>query len=139
MGREEAYQYTGVMVVHTLVSCEVSSRELQLIGSAVHFAKRQTGQAHQINRSQDHGIMLAIETRIPNAQLRGKLELSCREAEVLLLALDTFGNTFRSGTKHQLLLQELNSLTIHLADFMEGHKARMVGMQLSVNKSTPYF
>ena len=108
------------MVVHTLAPCEVSFRDLQLIGSVVNFVKRQTSnQDHRIERSQDARILVAIETRIPDAHLRGKLEMTRREAEVLLLSLEAYSNTFRSGTKHQSVLHELHCLAQNLTDFIE--------------------
>jgi hypothetical protein len=100
----------------------VSSRDLQLASSAVTFAKRQS------SRSGDHAqnlrILTAIETRIPTAQFRGTLEISCREAEILLVALNAYGDTFRSRTKHQSLFEELQHLAERLADTMEGRRTR---------------
>jgi hypothetical protein len=106
----------------TLVPFAVSSRDLQLVGSAVTFAKRQS--KPDPDGSQNLRILTAVETRIPTAQFSGKLEISCREAELLLSALNAYCETLRSRTKHQSLFQELHHLTVRLADTMEGRRTR---------------
>jgi hypothetical protein len=114
------------VVRYTLVPFEVSSRDLELVGSAVTFAKRQPG--YNVDGSQNLRILMAIETRIPTAQFRRNLEISCREAEVLLLALDAFCENFRSRIKHQSLFQEIDLLITRLADRMEGRRTRNTGL-----------
>ena len=109
----------------TLVPFGVSSRDLQLIGCAVTFSKQQSRRS--LDASQNVGILTAVETRIPTAQFSGKLEISRREAEVLLIALNAYCETFRSRSKHQSLFQELHHLTARLADTMEGRKTRNHG------------
>jgi hypothetical protein len=110
---------------YALVPFKVSSRDLQLVGSAVTFTKRQS--KPDPNGSQNLRILTAVETRILTAQFSGKLEISCREAEVLLSALNAYCETFRSRTKHQSLFQELHHLAERLADAMEGRKTRNHG------------
>ncbi len=109
----------------TLVPFEVSSRDLQLIGSAVTLAKRQTNR--NLHGSQDFQILTAVETRIPTAQFRRRLEISSREAELLLAALNAYCESFRSRSKHQSLFQELQHFASRLADTMEGRKTRNHG------------
>ena len=115
-----------IVARYSLTSFAVSSRHLQLITSAVAFAKRQF--RSDPDGSQNVGILVAVETRIPTAQFSGKLEISCREAEVLLLALDAFCENFRSRTKYQSLFQEIDHLITRLADRMEGRRTRNTGL-----------
>jgi hypothetical protein len=110
---------------YPLVPFKVSSRDLEIVGIAIHFAKCQ----FQRNRdnSQDFQILTAVETRIPTAHLRGMLDISCREAELLLAALNTFCESFRSRAKYQSLFQELQFIAERLADTMQGRKTRNDG------------
>src|ERR1700676_3358945 len=110
---------------YPLVPFEVSSRDLQLIGIAVNFTKQQS--SRNVDSSQKFQILTAIETRIPTAQFRGTLDISCREAELLLAALNTYCEPFRSRAKYQSLYQELQHLAERLEDTMEGRKARNHG------------
>ena len=110
----------------TLVQFEVSSRDLQLVGSAVTFAKRKFQRS--LDGPQNFQILTAVESRFQAAQFRGTLEISCREAEVLLLALDAFCENFRSRTKYQSLFQEIDHLITRLADRMEGRRTRNTGL-----------
>jgi hypothetical protein len=110
---------------YTLVPFQVSSRDLQLVGSAVTYTKQQS--SRNVDSSHNFQILTAIETRIPTAQFRGCLEISSREAELLLTALNTYCEPFRSRTKHQSLFQELQHLAARLADTMEGRKTRNHG------------
>jgi hypothetical protein len=109
----------------TLVPFQVSSRDLQLVDCAVSFSKQQSRRS--LDGPQNVGILTAVETRIPTAQFSGKLEISRREAEVLIIALNLYCETFRSRTKHQALFQELHHLAARLADTMEGRKTRNHG------------
>ena len=110
-------------MVKPLVVFKVSSRDLQLIGVAIHSAQHR---AHPTHQAQDRAILGAIETRIPTAQFGAKLEITCTEADVLLLALETYALAFWAGKKHQALHQEIRSLAMRLANAMEGSRIKSV-------------
>jgi hypothetical protein len=118
----------------TLIPCKVSSRELQLIDSAVAFAKRQS--SYKIDGPQNRSILMALESRTPIAQFRGTLEMSCREAEVLVVALKAYSEIFRSA-KHQSLLQELQHLTVRLASATEGRRTPTYLRQPRIKPKNP--
>ena len=107
---------------------------LQLIDSAVAFAKRQF--SYKIDGPQTLSILSALESRTPIAQFRGTLETSCREAEVLVVALKSYSETFRSA-KHQSLLQELRQLTARLANSTEGRRTPTYPRQPRINPKNP--
>jgi hypothetical protein len=116
----------GIIVArYSLTAFAVSSRHLELITSAVTFAKRRS--RSDPDGSQNVGILMAVETRIPTAQFSGKLEISCREAEVLLSALSDYSENFGFRPKHQSLFQELQHLASLLEENMEGR--RMTSIQ----------
>lgn len=79
---------------------------------------------------------MALESRTPIAQFRGTLEMSCREAEVLVAALEAYSEAFRSA-KHRSLLQELQHLTVRLADATEGHRTPTYPRQPRIKPKTP--
>jgi hypothetical protein len=108
-----------------LVPFKVSSRDLEIVAIAVRFAKRQSQGGR--NDSQNVQILTAVETRIPTAQLRGMLDISGREAELILGAIKTYSESFRSRPKYQSLFQELQLLAERLADTMEEQKPRRYG------------
>jgi hypothetical protein len=118
----------------TLIPCKVSSRDLQLIASAVASAKRQYD--YRIEGPQRLSILRTFEFRTPIAQFRGILEISCREAEVLVVALKAHLETFRSA-KHQSILQELQHLTARLVNAMEGRRTPTYPRQPRIKPKTP--
>ena len=113
-------RYNPVVGRFTLVPFEVSSRDLQLVASAVTFAKRQF--QRNLDGPQNFQILTAVESRIPTAQFSGKLEISCREAELLVAALNAYCETFRSRAKHQSLFRGLHHLAARIEDKMEGRR-----------------
>ena len=128
-------EYNTFVESYPLVPLKVSSRDLQLVGIAITFAKRQANR--NPNDTQNVRILTAIQTRIPTAQFRGTLDISNREAEPLQGALNTYCESFRSRTKYQSLFQELHDLAVRLAETMEGHKTRNHGSpQLYIKTKT---
>ena len=127
-------KYNGAMVRFTLIPCKVSSRDLQLIDCAVASAKRQYN--FKIDGPQKLSILMALESRTPIAQFRGTLEISCREAEVLVVALKAYSETFRSA-KHQSILQELQQLTARLVNATEGRRTPTYPRQPRIKPKTP--
>jgi len=114
-------EYYNGSVVKPLVVYKVSSRDLQLIGSAIHAAQHR---AHPTHQAQQRAILGAIGTRIPTAHFGEKLEITCTEADVLLPALETYALAFWAGKKHQALHQEIRSLAMRLANAMEGNRTK---------------
>ena len=127
-------RYNRSVARFTLIPCKVSSREVQLIDSAVTFAKRHSN--YKIDGPQHLAILMALESRTPIAQFRGTLEMSCREAEVLIVALKGYSEMFRSA-KHRSLLQELQDLTVRLANAMEGRRTQAYPRQPRIKPKTP--
>ena len=66
--------------------------------------------------------------------------MSCREAEVLAVALKAYSEAFRSA-KHQSLLQELQHLTVRLANAPEGRRTQTYPRQLMIKPKNlePYW
>ena len=117
-----------------MVPCKVSSREVQLIDSAVAFAKRRSN--YKIDGPQHFNILMALESRTPIAQFRGTLEMSCREAEVLIVALKAYSEMFRSA-KHRSLLRELQDITVRLANATEGRRTPTYPRQPRIKPKDP--